>query len=134
MTTEEIENVEHFPSIFLSPGSNIWDPYDESFASNEDSFLDSRGDMVILLYRHIHALNKEANLSAVGTSCDRQYDMDNGIDVIIASSHISTISDNARSDKELTKERIKFKSDPILSQVAEVIFVLDPEVLCDISY
>ena len=134
LTTEDIDNVEHFPSIFLSPGSNIWDTYDESFASNEDSFLDSRGDMVILLYRHRHALNKEANLSAVGTSCDRQHDMDNVIDAIIASSHIATISDNARSDKELTKERIKFKSDPIRAQVAKVRCVLDPEVICGILY
>ena len=90
--------------------------------------------MVILIYRHIHALVEKANLSAVGTSCDRQHDMDNVIDAIIASTHIATISDNARSDKELTKERLKFKSDPIWAQVAEVIFVLDPEVLCDILY
>ena len=113
MTTEEIDNVEHFSSILLSPESNIWYPYDESFASNEDSYLESRGDMVILIYRHRHALVEKANLSAVGTSCDRQHDMDNVIDAIIASTHIATISDNARSDKELTKERLKFKSDPI---------------------
>ena len=134
MTTEEIENVEHFPSIFLSPKLNRWDTYDESFASNEDSYLKSRGDMVILPNCPRHAIVEEADLSAVGTSCDRQHEMDNYIDSIIDSSHIATIADNAGSDEELTKDRIKLKSDLIRAQVANVSSVLDSEVLCDLLY
>ena len=120
LTTEEIENIENFPSIFLYPDSNICDLYDESFTINEDSFLDSREDMVILPDLPRYTLVEEYDLEAVGTSFDRQHDMYNAIDKIIASSHIANISDNARSDEELTKERIKFKYDPIRAQVADV--------------
>ena len=88
--------------------------------------------MVIIPVRPMHTLVEEADLSAVGTSYDRQHETENTIDAIISLSHIATISDNDRLDKELTKERIKFKSDPILAQVEDVSCVLDPEVLCDL--
>ena len=40
--------------------------HDESFASNEDYFLDSRGDMAILPDRPRHALVEASDLSEVG--------------------------------------------------------------------
>ena len=47
-------------------------------------FLESRGDMVILPYCPRHAIVEEAELSAVGTSCNSQQYMENSIDAIIA--------------------------------------------------
>ena len=82
--------------------------------------------MVIIPDRPRHALVKDAVLLAVGTSSNRQHDMYNVIDAIIYLSHITTIAENEISDKELTKERIKFKYDPIRAQVANVSCVLDP--------
>ena len=46
LTHEEIENCEDMDSIFLTPDSENWDPYNDTYASNEDSFLDFRGELV----------------------------------------------------------------------------------------
>ena len=46
LTNEEINNVEDFDTVFLTPDSNKWDPYDKSYNHNEDSFLDHRGRMI----------------------------------------------------------------------------------------
>ena len=69
-------------------------------------FFDSRGDMVILPDCPRHTLLGGAELSAVGTSCNSQHDMEKSIDATISSSRIATISDKARSGKDITKERI----------------------------
>ena len=46
LKNEEINNVEDFETVFLTPDSNKWDPYDKSYKHNEDSFLDHRGRMI----------------------------------------------------------------------------------------
>ena len=45
LTEYEIENEGDYPTIFLTPDSDMWDPYDESYKLNEESFLDRRGNM-----------------------------------------------------------------------------------------
>ena len=45
-TNDEINNVEDFKTVFLTPDSNKWDPYDNFYKHNEDSFLDRRGRMI----------------------------------------------------------------------------------------
>ena len=51
---------------------------------------------------------------------------------MIAPSHIATCADSARPDGQFSEERIKFKVDPIWSQVADVSYILDPGILCDL--
>ena len=46
LTQEEIDNVEHMKSIFLTPDQSSWDPYDEEFAEAEDAFFDFRGELI----------------------------------------------------------------------------------------
>ena len=46
LTNEEINNVEDFETVFLTPESNKWDPYDKSYKHNEDSFMYHRGSMI----------------------------------------------------------------------------------------
>ena len=46
LTNEEINNVEDFETVFLTPDPNKWDPYDKSYKNNEYSFLDHRGRMI----------------------------------------------------------------------------------------
>ena len=36
LTEDEIKNPENYPTIFLNPDSNIWDPYVESYELNKD--------------------------------------------------------------------------------------------------
>ena len=41
----EIEEIENYQSIFITPDSNVWDPYNGSYRINEDSLADPRGDI-----------------------------------------------------------------------------------------
>ena len=63
LTEDEIENVGDYPTIFLTPDSDMWDPYDESYKSNEDSFLDSRGNISIHSIPVQHTLVADADMS-----------------------------------------------------------------------
>ena len=46
LTEREIDSIETFPTIFLTPDSHAWDHYCDSYRLNEDAHLDFRGDMV----------------------------------------------------------------------------------------
>ena len=48
LTEDESENADNYPTIFLTLDSNSCDPYDSSYKLNEDSYLDNRGDMILL--------------------------------------------------------------------------------------
>ena len=52
LTSDEIENGKELEDVFLSPDASVWDPYDETWALNEDALLDDRGDMVYPAPRH----------------------------------------------------------------------------------
>ena len=60
----EIENVENYPTIFLAPDSIRWDSYSESYKLNEDSYLDSRGGMILPTISTENDLVADADLSA----------------------------------------------------------------------
>ena len=47
LTEYEIENPENYPTIFLTPDSNRWDTYYESYRLNDDSYLDNRGEIIL---------------------------------------------------------------------------------------
>ena len=46
LTSDEREHCESYDAIFLTPDADAWDPYDQSWAYQEDSLLDSEGDIV----------------------------------------------------------------------------------------
>ena len=54
--------------MFLTPDSNSWDPYDESYKMNEDSYLDSSGRMTTHTVSTHHDLVGAADVSAVQAS------------------------------------------------------------------
>ena len=45
LTPDEVDEAETYDCIELSPESAEWDPSDDVFSSNEDSFLDFRGEL-----------------------------------------------------------------------------------------
>ena len=45
LTQDEIDHCEDYDCIFLIPDSTSWNPHCDSYAKNEESFLDHRGDM-----------------------------------------------------------------------------------------
>ena len=66
LTNEEINNVEYFETVFLTPDSNKWDPYDKSYKHNEDSFLNHRGRMILPSNFNKRTLVDDLDCSAVG--------------------------------------------------------------------
>ena len=70
LTDEEIENSENYLTMFLTPDSNKWDIYDESYKLNEDLFLVSRGDMVLPYNTSKHTLVMESDILTVGPKND----------------------------------------------------------------
>ena len=64
LTEDEIESSGDYKNIFLTPDSDMWDPYDESYKLNEDSFLDSRGNIEIPSIPVQHTLVADADMSA----------------------------------------------------------------------
>ena len=54
----------------MTPDSKNWDPYDESYKLNEDSFLGSTGDMVLPYTTSKRTLVTETDMSAAGPEND----------------------------------------------------------------
>ena len=48
ITQEEIDNCEYIKTVYLTPDTSEWDPYDEVYPEREDSFSYFRG---YLIYR-----------------------------------------------------------------------------------
>ena len=70
LTEYDIENAGDYPTILLTPDSDMSYPYDESYKLNEKSFLDIRGNMEIPSNPVQHTLLKEADISAASAGID----------------------------------------------------------------
>ena len=46
LTLDEMQNCDQIEHIFLSPDTETWDPYSESYSKNEDQLVDADGKMV----------------------------------------------------------------------------------------
>ena len=70
LTEDEIENAGDYTTIFLTPNSDMWDPYNESYKLNEELFLDRRGNMEIPSIPFQHTLVADADMSAASAGID----------------------------------------------------------------
>ena len=68
LNEKEIESAEEYETVFLTPDSNSWDPYDDLYKMNEDSYLDSSGRMITHTVITRHDLVGAADVSAVQAS------------------------------------------------------------------
>jgi hypothetical protein len=127
LNQNEIDNCEVYKDVFLSPDAPSWNPYDESYAMNEDSYLNHRGDMAYPRSKPSRDWIGVADVGEVAASlhtpqvedasteddanpqeCDTEK-IDATIDAVIASSTIASVSKSSVDD--LQDERIKFKGD-----------------------
>ena len=46
LTMDELEECEYTETVYLSPDTAQWNPYDEEYAESEDKFLNFRGDLI----------------------------------------------------------------------------------------
>ena len=51
-----IDEIDHSPSILMTPDSLMWDPYSEHYLMNEESMLDYEGNMMDEEYRKRHCI------------------------------------------------------------------------------
>lgn len=126
LTQDEIDHCEDYDCIFLTPDSTSWNPHCDSYAKNEESFLDHRGDMV---YRQepehrtkrLRLIEDEdvGDISAVDVGVPME-SIDAAIDAVIASSAIPQCMDASDAEK------LTFKADAIRAHVADVSCALDP--------
>ena len=49
LTQQEIEHWEEYEVINLTPDADSWDPHDETFAREEEGYVDHDGDLAILV-------------------------------------------------------------------------------------
>ena len=68
--------------MFLTPDSKKWDPYDESYKLNDDSFWGRRGDMVLPSTNSKRTLVTESYMLAAGPENENDH---------MADAHIATI-------------------------------------------
>ena len=61
--------------MFLTPDSNKWDPYENYFKHNEDSFLDYRGRMIPPSKHNKRTLIDDLDCSAVRAGNDNDMEM-----------------------------------------------------------
>ncbi len=155
LTLNEMEYPERLPIICVTPDSQVWNPYDKSYAMNEASYLDPRGDMVYPTPKNYHLLEAadicdmttaEAMVGAklCATVADAMaspkiddpkvaQDRPTSPTTVLEfdeESHIDATI--ATSEVDLStgesnfEDTLLFKADPIRAQVADASCVLDP--------
>jgi len=144
LTRDEMEHPEEMPHVLLSPDTQYWDPYNESYAENEASFTDPRGEMVYPTPRSNHVLIEEDEFiprdksaaiarvdidqqespTAVFEYTDAQVKQ---IDAVISSSAVSMDVNSA--NEQAIEELLTLRGDEVNSQVSKQSCVLDPHLL-----
>ena len=78
--------------MLLTPDSNKWDPYDESYSLNEDFVLGSRGDIVLPFTSSKCTLVTEADVLSTGPENDNNDMADAHIETIDTVIHSSSLT------------------------------------------
>ena len=133
LTEYKIENAENYPTIFLTLDSNRWDPYDESYKLNEDSYLYNRGDMIIPTISTNNTLLADTYMStAISNFVWNKTGDISAIYSIPNNSMVAYRANNAIAELELSDECEAFKQDAIISELASVSCAYNPVLFCDI--
>ena len=144
LTRYEMEHPEEMPHVLLSPDTPYWDPYNKSYAENEDSFTDHRGEMVYPTPRSNHVLIEEdefvprdKNAAVAEANVDRSLSPTavleytdaeaKQIDAMISSSAV--VMDVDAVGEQAREELLCFNEDAIRCQVSAQSSVLDPHML-----
>ena len=125
-----MEDPGQYEAVFLSPDSEYWDPYEESYAINEDSYLNSREGMVYPMPTKTHELILEADVGAVVVDETQSHitkEVNDVIDALITYLAVASCMPNPQDDM-MSEDVLKFKAEPIRAQIADVRCTYDPEI------
>ena len=127
LSAKEIDECEDLPVVCLTPNSRSWDPHCDSYATNEDTFLDFRGELVYppppkrrrLLEEDEN--EDEVEISSFDISAER---FDAAIDSVIAANNITFISDDEGDDPSDDTFNMDH-ADPIRANVCDLSAIFD---------
>ena len=133
---DELEDPGSYEAIFLSPDAESWDPYDEPYALNEDSFIDNKVGMIYPTPTQTHELIAEADVDTMAveeSTSEVHKKINEAIDAVIASLAVaSSMLANPQEGESKVKDKLSLKTDTICAQVADVSGTLDPNIFNDI--
>ena len=157
LTNEEIYNVEDLETVFLTPYSNKWDPYDKSYKHNENSFLDHIIRMIPTSNYNKRTLVYDLACSAVGAGSDNYMEkifIDNAcwpngnlsvtrrgetsgdaleeyMDAILRTSAVGSCVEDTKSGENVDEVNVFLEEDVMRVQVASARGAYDLEIFCE---
>ena len=108
----------------LTPDSPAWDPQDEVYSNNEDTFMDDRGELIYpCQYKKCKLIHdddiREAEVFKIEATGD---DWEAAVDAVLA------VNDDIFGHG-LDDDAFDFEADPIRAHVADLTGILDEDIL-----
>ena len=103
LNKDEMGDPGQYETVVLSPDAETWDPYDESYALNDDAYLNNRGEMVYPMPAKDHELIAEADVNAINVDVDETQshltkEENAAINAVLASSAVASCMPTPQDD------------------------------------
>ena len=120
LTPDEVDDCNNMDVLELTPDSPAWDPQDEVYSNNEDTFMDDRGELIYPCQskkrKLIHDDDiREAEVFEIEATGD---DWEAAVDAVLA------VNDDIFGHG-LDDDAFDFEADPIRAHVADLTGILD---------
>ena len=123
LTKEEQLECDCYEHIMLTPDSKQWDPYDESYADNEESFLDWRGELQQAVPRKRRLIFDDADVCEINVTSERY---EAAIDAIISGNDVTFVTEESKESRDTSVMR---EDDPICAQICDLSACFDENYL-----
>ncbi len=126
LSSEEQMHCGNLDFIMLTPDLDHWDPHDETYVQNDDSFLDFRGELVYPIPNKCKLINEQDYVD-IDVSHDR---FESAINAVVASNDVTFVTDTTPHDTDSTFNMDQ--DDPIQANVCDLSACLDEDLFTDI--
>ena len=119
LTKEEQLECDCYEHVMLTPDSKEWNPYDESYADNEESFIDWRGELQESVPRKRRLMFDDADVCDINVSSER---FEAAIDAVISGNDVTFVTDHSQESQDTS---VLNEEDPICAQVCDLSACFD---------
>ena len=103
LNKDEMEDPGQYETVFLSPDAETWDPYDKSYAINDNGYLNNREELFYTMPAKDHELIAEADVNAIDVDVDKTQshltkEVNTAINAVIASSAVVSCMPTPQDD------------------------------------
>ena len=127
LTDDEVEACEYIPTVSLSSDSDKWDPYDPSYANQEDSMIDYRGDLMVREPKKRKILDD----SEVSEICVTQERYEAAVSSIVAKNHGDPAEEPAHESNPQDGDSDFIRDDDVIaSALAGLSHCWDDDLFC----